>query len=198
MNVTEFELQATLRRLDRRGDDLKRRGYAYRNEYEFLLREGRFYKPGPHPPAIAQQAPRQCFYNAMLIAAVHDVPIVEGMAIGPLGGPPCHHAWNLSADDRAIDTTWGRPGLAYLGVRFSAWRANDATWHGDASILQDHARNMPVLREPWVPEASPGPVDGLLQKIAQDALTEWPEQLHQLGLADVDELVEHYRRTAVA
>ncbi len=194
MNPTEHELIAHVRLLDRQAGNLKRRGFAYRNYYDFLAREGAFFAPAD---CSLRLAPRQCFFNALLLAIVRGFPYVEGMGIGPHGGPPHHHAWNLDGVGRVIDPTWQR-GRGYLGVQFSAERANIATWDRDASVLQDptHA----LLRDLWVPEPSPGHVGDLLRKIASDALSD-PETapgFAEHGVTDVDALVDLYYRMAVA
>ncbi|MFL5313056.1 MAG: hypothetical protein ACJ79H_21700 [Myxococcales bacterium] len=43
----------------------------------------------------------------------------------------------------------GRPGAAYVGVRFSVERADDCTWNGDACVIDDRNRDWPLFRERW-------------------------------------------------
>lgn len=57
------------------------------------------------------------------------------------------------------DATWDAPGklrqwdrvwaLGYLGVVFSAERADVATWTNDATVLDDPDHGWPLLRQPW-------------------------------------------------
>ena len=59
---------------------------------------------------------------------------------------------------------------------FSAARAHDCTWHGDATVLDDFNRGWPLLREPWAGEPSPGNLTGLAERIAEDLFgTNTPE-----------------------
>lgn len=133
-------------------------GYAYRNAYDFVAREGKWYRPSiTH---LKQGRPRACFGNAIDMAVVHGLAYVEGYATNDLvGGLPVHHAWNVDPMGNLHDVTWGYwsklgqhalpQGAAYLGVEFSLERADDATWNGDATVLDDHRRHWPILREPW-------------------------------------------------
>lgn len=47
---------------------------------------------------------------------------------------------------------WERIGLTYLGVEFSLERADDCSWYGDGSVLDDWKRDWPIFREPWTGE----------------------------------------------
>lgn len=194
MNLSEihefYALRAAIRRRDHDAGNLKVKGFAYRNHYDFLLREGTQYVPSPLS-SLPQLAPRQCFFNALLTAIVQGLPYVEGMAFSPFQDAAWHHAWNVDERGQVVDRTWG-VGRAYLGVEFSAQRANEATWDGDASVLQDPRHEL--LRSPWVREDSPGRVDGLLEKMASDALG---EPGSGLGDRSVAEVVAGYRRMAV-
>jgi hypothetical protein len=151
-------------------------GYAYLSSYEFVLREGEEFEPAPCPPTMAMY-PKLCFGQAIMLSATLGLPYVEGYAYPGRGFPAIQHAWNLLPDGRVLDVTWARAeraggdpaNRAYLGVRFSARRADGATWDGDASVLDDWQRGYPILREPWQGEDSPGDVTGLLDTITARA-----------------------------
>lgn len=147
-------------------------GAHYRNMYDFVLREGTMFTPAPLPAGVPQAIPRHCFHNSIMLSVVRGLPYVEGFAINPAIGMPVQHAWNLDDRGRVIDCTWNDrlvppSARAYMGVRFSARRADDCTWEGDASVLDDYHRGYRVLRECWTPEESPGDTSGLLELIVE-------------------------------
>lgn len=153
------ELRAILKLIGR--GDLMGPGYAYRSSFDFVDREGRAYPPAPPPPGVRRGPLGMCFGNAIQAAVLHGLPYVEGFAVPAPGHIPVHHAWNAGPGGTAIDLTWRAwhdsgeeaaiPG-AYVGVEFSVERADDATWNGDASVLDDYRRGWPVFRRPWAGE----------------------------------------------
>jgi hypothetical protein len=156
-------------------------GFHYHGPADFVLREGRAYEPAPLPEHVPQGGPKLCYANSLFVACGLRLPYIEGFACAFPGGPLVQHAWNEAPDGRVIDSTWpdlcdGRPiweDRCYMGVRFSAARADEATWDGDATVLDDYNRGWPILREPWAGEDSPGDVDGVLdralRRYAQDS-----------------------------
>ncbi len=124
-------------------------GFVYLGYEDFLLQHGQTYYPMTYPSTMFRGAPRACFGNAIAIAVIYGLPYVEGYAINECGFP-IHHAWNADADGNVFDSTWLKyPGVSYFGVEFSAERADDATWNGDASVLDDWMRGWPLLKSPW-------------------------------------------------
>lgn len=144
-----------------RAGGLFSRGYHYAGAADFCLREGTNFEAPTSPHPYMQGAPRACFGNAIALAAVHGLVYVEGYAENAVvPGLPIHHAWNLDGG-RVVDVTWGaysggacvRPiGTAYLGVAFAVERADEATWDGDASVLDDLHRGWPLYRHKWCGE----------------------------------------------
>lgn len=143
----------------RRG--MRSRGLVYDGPADFVLRHGESFESIALPDEYEYGLPKLCFGNAIALALLRGLGYVEGYAMGPFG-LPIHHAWNVDEEGRLIDVTWsaihdeeGRrpiPDSAYLGVRFSLGRADEATWHGDATVLDDYRRDWPILREPWTGE----------------------------------------------
>jgi hypothetical protein len=130
-------------------------GLHYRLMWDFVLRHGTWYEPRPYPANLREGLIKYCFGNSILLSAAHGFRYVEGFALLPppySAGVPIHHAWNVDAFGALIDSTWNNEGIAYLGVEFSLERADDATWNGDASVLNDHKRGFPLFREPWTGE----------------------------------------------
>ncbi len=120
--------------------------YVYLGNEDFLLKHGREYTATPFPDGAWRGAPRCCFFNAIVVAATYGLAYVEGYAINEYG-VPVHHAWNADADRQVLDSTWLQyPGYAFFGVEFSVERADDATWNGDASILDDWKRGWPLFK----------------------------------------------------
>lgn len=126
----------------------RRHGYAYSCAQEFVLKHGVWYRPTAIPLLTLKGAPKQCYGNAIVLCLKYGWKYVEGFALPPFG-IPVQHAWNLDEQGVVWDTTWMNTGLAYLGVEFSLGRADDASWNGDASVLDDSNRGFPIFKEPW-------------------------------------------------
>jgi hypothetical protein len=110
---------------------------------------------------------KHCFANALNCALVYPGwTYVEGYALEPLTRMPIHHAWGLDERGRAIELTWRVPGLAYLGVPFAVERADDCSWVGDATVLDDYRRAWPLLRERWQGEPGDVPRSDRLRALA--------------------------------
>ena len=124
-------------------------GLAYRGPADFVLRHGRWMRPGPWDDGWPEGLPRRCFGNSITQAALRGWKYVEGYALPEAGRLPVQHAWNLDRSGRLADVTWRNKGVAYLGVEFALGRADDATWNGDADVLDDWRRGWPLFREPW-------------------------------------------------
>ncbi len=121
----------------------------YFNGMDFVLQHGRFYRAPAYPKSYPRGAPKQCFGNALVYACQRGWRYVEGFALAPKINLPFHHAWNVDEKGDAWDTTWRNTGLAYLGVEFSTGRADDATWNGDSTVLDDWHRGWPLFKERW-------------------------------------------------
>jgi hypothetical protein len=87
---------------------------------------------------------------------LHRLTYVEGWATIP-GLIPVEHAWVTDAGRRVYEVTWETPGDAYWGMEFSVERADDVTWNGDATVLNDFRRRHPLLSQHWTGEP-PGQV----------------------------------------
>jgi len=130
---------------------IARPGYAYRNPSDFVIIHGEFHRP--LPVSVSKMGtPKHCFANAIINCVRYGWRYVEGYAAPEFCGLPFHHAWNLDRDGRAYDCTWPEVGRAYIGVEFSLGRADDASWNGDASVLDDWHRQWPLLKERWTGE----------------------------------------------
>ena len=150
--------------------------YHYRGAADFVLQHGQSFAVRPFPAKIPQGAPRHCFSNALLLALTKGLRYVEGYATEPHVGLAVHHGWNIDSHGKLIDSTWLNQGLAYLGVEFSAERADDALWNGDASVLDDWHRQFPLFKQPWSGE---------------DWTINWPEN-ERVRLIRAGKLIEAY------
>lgn len=160
-------------------------GLTYRGPADFVLRHGTLKRGSAIPDGHPLGAPKRCYWNALYGALAHGWAYVEGFAAHPIvyaqgeRAVPIPHAWNEDADGNVIDRTWPLHNYAdlgvYMGVAFTAARAHDCTWHGNASVLYDPERAWGVLRDPWEGEASPGDVTGLVAVIARDMRAEGAE-----------------------
>lgn len=160
-------------------------GFAYDGPAGFVLDHGEWFAPRPAPIEYGAGAPKKCFGNSIIVAALHGLQYVEGYAVDPgTARAVIHHAWNADAAGELVDVTWagtiavsvhpvvsptivrGMAGSAYLGVPFSVERADDATWNGDRSVLDDSERGWPLFRERWegepeIPEEYEGTAERL-------------------------------------
>lgn len=124
-------------------------GLAYRSPYGFVAEHGREYRIEPWSRfPYPQGLQRHCFGNAINLAAVFGLKYVEGVAVAP-SLQVILHGWAADEQGRVIDSTWMNTGLLYLGVEFSVERGDDATWNGDAHVLNDENRNYPVFQKRW-------------------------------------------------
>lgn len=73
------------------------------------------------PPKLKQGLPKSCYYNAQKIAfAGRGLTYVEGYALSADIPMAIAHGWLTNSKGEAIDPTWEPPGVAYLGIPFSA------------------------------------------------------------------------------
>ena len=145
----KFNVEQVRAALRRQADGFPaREGYAYTSAADFLVQHGMDYPPGQAWKHYPRGAQKECFGNAIGLAASRRIPYVEGVAMAP-SGDVFPHAWNLNPSGRLVDSTWCNRGLVYLGVIFSVERADDATWNGDTHILGDEHRGYPIFRQRW-------------------------------------------------
>jgi hypothetical protein len=108
------------------------------------------YQPTGKPDSYPWGAPRSCFYNAFILSACSPgLRYGEGYALAFLGTGGTevwsHHAWVITPDGNAIDNTWRKPGLRYVGI---AINPRDLTRRQAAKARPD--RLEPVLAT-WLP-----------------------------------------------
>lgn len=150
MNKYETQLREYLRILSNAaGKGLLAKNYHYASGADFLLKHGQTYEVQPVPAGIRYGAPRCCFGNSIMACVKYGWRYVEGFAVPPSGILPVHHGWNLDENGTAFDITWREPGIAYIGVEFSLGRADNASWNGDATVLDDWKRTWPLLKDEW-------------------------------------------------
>lgn len=160
----------------------------YKSGAHFVMTHGVFYA-GEWRGTYSQGPPLQCYGTAIVMAATHRLKYVEGYAMAP-NGEVYPHAWNASADryNTLIDCTWLNTGWAYMGVEFSVERADDATWNGDACVLDDPRGDYSFFKTAWQGE------DYTIQWPASERLDVLrdpnPEQLRRRGLALLSRMIE--------
>lgn len=130
-------------------------GLVYTSPHDFIAQHGIDYLPSPwskhHHRYGGVGVQKQCFGNAIARAGLFGLKYVEGFAVGPKGEVICH-AWNARPDGELVDCTWANTGAAYIGVEFSVERADEATWDGDAHVINDEHRNYPIFQRRWTGE----------------------------------------------
>ena len=118
--------------------------YRYRNVYDFVLREGRFFEPRPRPDSITLRHIGECFRNAFLTMMRTGLQYVEGFAV--VGSKiPVLHAWNVDAEGTVIDSTWEPVGSIYFGIILP----RSIVERAKTSVLHEFENGWPVLRESW-------------------------------------------------
>jgi|SRR5579863_1449845 len=119
--------------------------YYYRNVYDFVLREGRFFEPQPRPDSITLRHIGECFRNAFLTMMRTGLQYAEGYAV--TGNKiPVLHAWNVdAAEGSVIDSTWEPVGSIYFGIVLPRSIVESAK----TSVLDDFESGWPLLRESW-------------------------------------------------
>lgn len=128
---------------------MKRYKLHYRGWADFVIQHGEWFQiPSYIPDGVGHGAEKACYGNALWVAYIHGHTYCEGVAYHVFDGP-MQHAWNVDQEGRTIDNTWKGLGVGYLGIRFHHGRADDATWRGDATVLNDHNRGWPLLKSPW-------------------------------------------------
>ncbi len=124
-------------------------GHVYHCAEDFVLQHGTAYDPASF--THVDGAPRSCYGNSLVNATAMGWSYVEGYAMGPTG-LVVQHAWCVRPDGVPVECTWPIdviPALAYRGVTFSIERADDCTWNGDATVLDDYQRRWPLFQQPW-------------------------------------------------
>ena len=156
-------------------------GLVYRCFYDFIAKHGREYPVAG--PFIGKQRGVQlmCYGNSIAHAVLYNLKYVEGFALSPKDGRLFMHAWNDDGHGNVYDSTWLNTGLVYIGVEFSVERADDATWNGDACVLNDENRNYPIFQKPWTGE---------------DYTIQWPfsdrlEALRRIDFSLVSSVLKH-------
>jgi hypothetical protein len=88
---------------------------------QFVLDYGWWYEPVERPKQIALGTPNECHKNATdLMLTDNSLIYCEGYALFESGMTPTIHAWVTDGHGRAIDNTWPKLGVAYLGVPFKS------------------------------------------------------------------------------
>lgn len=106
----------------------KREDHKYRNIYELVMDQGKFFDP-PDEPGVPDDIQageyKACYENAAKCAGskytyVEGYASIEGLPM------PIEHAWLVTSDDQVIDPTWtdGR-GVAYYGVPMDTGWVNE-------------------------------------------------------------------------
>lgn len=188
MNQTRADLKRLRRELMTRRTAWEREhrdllgSLAYGGPHDFVLQHGRSYDV---ELIDADGIPNYCYANAINAVLQHrGWSYVEGYAMVPRNtsqtvehgmwftdaGEVVQHAWGVTPDGQAAELTWRFPGAAYLGVEFSPVRAEEATWDGDATVLDDFNRGWPLLRQRWQGEHE-WPLNARCRAIARE---DWP------------------------
>jgi hypothetical protein len=117
---------------------------------EFVLEYGWWYEPVELDEKFPTGTPQQCHKNAADLILEDDTLIYcEGYALFKSGSQPTLHSWVTDGKGRAIDNTWPKPGVAYVGVPFKAFFVTMTALknHATVSLLDDFQNNYPLRGE---------------------------------------------------
>jgi hypothetical protein len=123
--------------------------YQYRNVYDFVLREGRFFEPQPRPEQVTLRHIGECFRNAFLTMMTTGLQYAEGYAVSGRKIPVLH-AWNVDAQGAVIDSTWEPVGSIYFGIMLP----RSIVERAQTSVLDDFESGWPLLWEFWTEMAA--------------------------------------------
>lgn len=129
-------------------------GFRYRGPEDFILTEGTFFNLADPPLMSKRGTPNACFWNSATAVLRDDrrLRYCEGFALADLDGK-CHfqtaHAWVINEQGLAIETTWERPGLAYVGVEIPIDEYIEANSAGSLSVMDDPFRRWPLYKKPY-------------------------------------------------
>ena len=135
--------------------------YAYVCLEDFVLQHGTaFTEISPDQPVAGRMHNRYrprglkaCFHNSYCaaVASRGHLRYVEGYAESSFF--PMHHAWNIDAEDRVVDTTWcydsGGPsvGGSYMGVIFPIEYVRETRTPNNTSVIDQWEKGHPLLRQ---------------------------------------------------
>ena len=136
--------------------------YAYVCMEDFVLQHGTaFTEISPDQPVFGHKGNRYrprglkgCFHNSYCaaVASRGHLRYVEGFAESSFF--PVHHAWNIDAEDRVVDTTWcydssRLPGVggAYMGVIFPIEYVRKTRTPSNTSIIDQWEKGWPLLQQ---------------------------------------------------
>lgn len=84
------------------------------------------FTPVPRYGTLRKMRARSCFRNAFHVASSRPgMSYAEGLAQNK-DGLWIHHAWNVDAEEHAVDVTWPVPGERYVGVILSTKEVSGA------------------------------------------------------------------------
>lgn len=189
--------EVMIRELEKMRDQFKpQRGLLYRGPADFVLQHGEFYTE--QREFEERRLPGSCYGLALFHAAADGLRYVEGYALNRYTLQAVPHAWNLDAVSRVIDHAWHKGmALVYMGIEFSAHRADDALWNGEACVVNDFKRGHPLLRQRW--QGEPPHITwpyserlDFMRKRDRGAFFAWAE-LHRREVPGVDKILRRYK-----
>lgn len=86
---------------------------------QLIVARGSVYDGSPQDHGFARGVPKECFRNALHLAAENELLYAEGFAThGKLAGFPIEHAWCVDSEGDVVDNTWNYSDAVYYGLVF--------------------------------------------------------------------------------
>lgn len=154
----------------RKKHKLRDPSWVYAGMEDFVLEEGEpFTEFSPYQPVPGKnnryrmRMPKACFNNAYLaaVASRGNLLYVEGYAMSAF--MPVHHAWNIDAGRKIVDTTWcgdgtdlgmftrPTPGVAYFGIVFDLNFVRSTRTNNNTCVIDQWEKNWPLLKQKFRP-----------------------------------------------
>jgi hypothetical protein len=111
---------------------------------DFILREGKVWRPAALPAHVSKGKQNYCFMNALNLAADTGFTYVEGVAASVF---PTMHAWCVDENGVVVDPTWRDPANSlYYGVAFRLdYVLETVGERGYYGIIENHEQDFPLL-----------------------------------------------------
>ena len=124
----------------------KPEGYKYYCFEEYVLHNGKVYKPKKLLKKYRRGKLKECFTNAFFLAQrwQDELTYVEGYALSII---PILHAWCVDNKGNVIDNTWEEPGHSYFGVPFKWQYVFDTVLKkGTYGVIDNFEQRFPLLK----------------------------------------------------
>lgn len=122
--------------------------FKFKNFFDFVVQMGRPYDYAPLPSRFQKMTPKQCFFNATILALKKKLIYVEGYAMFENIGITIQHAWCVMPKSNIVIDPTTDSFRYYYGVPFKRnYIATKYSQKRDStSMIDDWTNGHPLLR----------------------------------------------------